>query len=207
MMSRSMRFALAALATVLAVAGLGGTASASRTLRVENPLVIATGNITINEVLGARITCAITLRAMLNAQINKAGAGRLPEGAAGMVERVETAACRDNIGFVWTVIFLTPIALRYESFTGTLPEITGILLTALRAGVRITSASGMSTCLLQGDLPFELTSRAEVPGRLIQKRYLANRLRRIEGNCGINAEIEITGTLEVARTQPILTLA
>ena len=74
-------------------------------------------------------------------------------------------------------------------------------------GVRLDS--GETRCLFQGDVPFIFSSQQGIPGRLIQKRYLPNTLTRIEGvgaGCGVGATIDISGTLELGRPQPILTL-
>jgi hypothetical protein len=203
-----MRLGLIAVVTMASLTAFAGVAAADRAIRIENGAFTATGTINLREGgLGGTISCTITLRGRLVTEIRKVDARRLPEGRIGTIDRVETANCR-FLGTNWTVTFLTPIELRYESFTGTLPNITGILVLALRLGVRLDSADGRVRCLYRGDVPFIFQSEA-TPGRLIQKRYLPNTLTRIEGTgsgCVAGATIELSGTLALGAPQPILTL-
>jgi hypothetical protein len=207
-MQNRTRLALIAVTTMAALAAFTGAAAADRAIRIENGAFTATGTINIREGgLGGTISCTITLRGRLVTEIRKVNARRLPEGRIGTIDRVETANCRFLMSD-WVVTHLTPIELRYESFTGTLPNITGILVLALRLGLRLDSADGRFRCLYRGDVPFIFQSGG-TPGRLIQKRYLPNTLTQIEGmgtGCVAGAIIELGGTLALGAPQPILTL-
>jgi hypothetical protein len=99
----------------------------------------------------------------------------------------------------WTVIFLVneenPIPMRYEAFLGALPNITGLLITALNVGVRIISPN--ANCLYQADLPF-LVSEAGGGQRFNRKTFLANTLPWNEGaTCPGESTLEISGMLVV----------
>lgn len=202
-MHTGMRAALAACATVCLLAVAAGPAAAETGIRIRpNETVRNSGTLSFryrDAMRMATITCNVALGLRYVAAMNKAYAGRLPEGQIGLIVSARTGNCR-YLMTSWDVIILVneenPIPMRYESFLGILPNITGLLITALEFGVRIRSPQ--VNCLYQANLPFLVR---EVGGgqRFDQKTFLANVLPWREGvTCPIESTLEVIGTLEVA---------
>jgi len=150
---------------------------------------------------GTTINCDVSMTLLYARSIQKVWARRLPEGQIGAIPSARTANCRDMM-LGWEVQFLaeamTPIPMRYDAFLGNLPLITGMLITALRVGVRIRSR--VKECLFEGELPF-LVFESGGGQRFDRKTFLENRLSYVGGNCSEGSTIEITGTLTIR--QPI----
>lgn len=100
---------------------------------VWSPMSFTNGLVTIR--------CAVTLEARFRAETITP----TPGAVVGTVTRASTSGCSGG-----TVSFLTgtlPWNLEFQSFTGTLPEITGVELEVIGAAVQATA--GGVTCLFQ----------------------------------------------------------
>jgi hypothetical protein len=108
-----------------------------------------------------RIICNLTLRGRIASVINKAVAGRLPEGRIGQITEATTEVCVTNFGGFAEVTFLaeqnTPISLRYQAFLGMLPAITGILFRKLAFAFRVIEPVIIGNCLFRGMVDLLLT--------------------------------------------------
>jgi hypothetical protein len=190
------RWAITAFAAVAMLTLAAAPAAADRSLGIAPESVTNRGRISATYNDGMRtgiINCNISIVLAYVRSISKAGAGRLPEGRIGTMS-ARTGGCREMMTN-WTVTFLNEIDMRYEAFLGTLPRITGLLITGLEVGVRIDSRN--ANCLFRGDLPFLVF---EVGGgqRFNRKTFLANTLPRIGGaECPLGSTLEISGTLEI----------
>ncbi len=127
-MPHRLRLPLAAFAVAaLLSTALVGSAAASRALRIEpaGAIEATMERFLIRQPAGIEIWCNVTLRGNLAASVNKTvGAG------FGGITEARTRECRGNEFVVGppSLIFLTPIPMTYNSFLGTLPNITGILV-------------------------------------------------------------------------------
>jgi hypothetical protein len=204
LMRRITRLAVTACAAAAVLAYAGAAASAERAIEIRPNEVTNSGRISIifREALGGTtINCEISMSLEYARVIQKVWARRLPEGQIGIIPSARTANCRDMM-IGWEVQFLaeamTPFPMRYDAFLGVLPEITGLLITALRVGVRIRSR--IKECLFEGELPF-LVFESGGGQRFDRKAFLANTLNYVGGNCSEMSTIEIAGTLAIR--QPI----
>jgi hypothetical protein len=202
-MGTAMRRAIAAAGAVCLLALAAASAAAETGIRIRPNVTVAnSGTLSFiyrDAMRSGTITCNVMLGLRYVSAMNKAFAGRLPEGQIGNIVAARTGGCRQMMTN-WSVIFLVnemnPIPMRYESFLGILPNITGLLITALEVGVRIISPN--ANCLYQADVPF-LVSEAGGGQRFDQKAFLANSLPWIEGaTCPSESTLEISGTLTVA---------
>lgn len=198
-MRNLVRILVAACAAASLLAFASGAAYAHRAIEIRPNGVINTGRISINEPLRfATIACEVTVLLNYVREVQKASARRLPEGTIGVITEVRTRNCVDNFMVPWIVTFLVeprrPIMMRYDAFLGALPNITGLLITALGVGVRLVSRN--TNCLFEGDLPFLVFER-NGRQRFDEKLFLENRLNFVEGNCERESFIEIAGTLTI----------
>jgi hypothetical protein len=108
-----------------------------------------------------RIICRLTLRGRVATIIDKAFAGRLPEGRIGQIEEAATEGCRSNFGGPAELTILVepgaPIALRYQAFLGALPNIAGLLFRKLAFGFRVEEPFVLGACLYRGMVDLLLT--------------------------------------------------
>jgi hypothetical protein len=196
-----------ACAALLPLAFAVGTASANRAIRIEpaGPAVNA-GFITITEPLGgpALIRCELSLELEYVRIIQKQFARNLAGGQIGTINGGAAAACVETGGLPWLVTILAealrPVPMRYDAFLGILPVITGILITALNFGIKVSN--GLTVCLFAGELPFLIFESMNGPN-FNRKRLLPNALTLVEGNCPIGGTIELRGTLTIAPAQRV----
>jgi len=197
--------ALAGCAALTLLAFGPGAASANRGLRIRpGGPIFAEGPIRLNESLRViNIECELHLEGVLRGGVPKIA--RLPEGELGQLTRLEFREC-EAARIPWIVTGLvepgSPSPVLYQSFLGTLPAITGVLMLALSVGVRIRS--GRTDCLYKGDIPYLIWKS---PGESLfnRKTFLANRLtlfRTIE-NCPRESWIEFEGTMIIRPGQEI----
>jgi hypothetical protein len=193
--------ALGAIAASALLALSAASASAERAIEIRPTEVTNAGRIALTyneEMRRGVISCEIAISLRYVRVIQKVWARRLFEGRIGIIPGVRTAGCREMMNN-FNVIFLAtaenPIAMRYDAFLGALPNITGLLITALSVGVRIRSAT--ANCLFQGDLPF-LVFEAGGGQSFNRKTFLANNLPWVEGMpCPATSSVEISGTLTI----------
>jgi hypothetical protein len=101
------------------------------------------------------IICGLTLGGRLTtAPIEKASAGLLPEGRMGRIEEWFVEGCRTNLGGPAELTLLleagAPVNLRYQTFLGALPNITGIQFRKLMFAFRIVEPLVLGACLYRG---------------------------------------------------------
>lgn len=155
------RLALTASLALVSLMFIAGTATANRSLGVEATNPITAAGPSTFEGGGINLICNLTLRASLTrANVAKAAARRLPEALIANVFNgtVGGPVCTDNLGGRADEARIlnnerNPIPLRYDAFLGTLPRITGALVTALRAEFQLVIASLGISCLFRGEVP------------------------------------------------------
>jgi hypothetical protein len=193
------------LSTLLATASLlafaAGPAMANRSLAINEEAPENIGRIifTYNDMMRSnRIHCELFFTLRYERVVSKASAGELGE-PIGAIVRARAANCREGVSNNWEITFLVPaegIPMRYESFLGELPNISGFLITALEVGVHIRRNT--VSCLFSGNLPF-LAFEEGGGTRFNRKRTLSNRLLRVEGmECAVMSGLELTIALPIS---------
>jgi hypothetical protein len=174
--SKALLFMVAAAALL----GLGATtASASRGVTIPGGAITATGGSIVFSGSVANITCRVTLTGTLNTSITKtAGA------SVGSVTGGSTTGCSSSLGGTATATVLEfPWPIRYNSFTGTLPNISSVLMTVGPAGflILVDSIFGRIACLFRGSFGINssgnpittLTVQANQTAALVSRLALA----------------------------------
>jgi hypothetical protein len=142
---------IAALAALSVLALYAGPASASRAISIApiRGLITLTnvGSWTFSGKSGLEAICtrAILLISLATQQILKSSAGKLPEGLIGWITEGAFEGCTERIfGTTLRVFLKARKALReswfpllYQTFLGTLPAITGLLIIILRMGFEL----------------------------------------------------------------------
>jgi hypothetical protein len=202
------RAALLALAATSLLALMAGSAAALRALEVApGGAIRAEGPVRVNEALRvANIECELTLSGFLNRSIPK-----MTGAPVGQLTRVEFRLCIETFRRIpWIVTALveprTPALIQYNTFLGTLPEITGILVVIPNFGIRVTNAERTVECLFRGPLPF-LIWRSPGESKFNRKTFLPNRLNYVEGRgCGPEAFFELEGSFILEPPQEVTLL-
>jgi hypothetical protein len=152
-MSHRMRSTIVAVVMAAALGvGLSGSAVGLRSLSIEPAGAIeATGRLTIRQLAGIEIWCNVTLRGMVLPAVAKTVGAPL-----GGIAAAATRECAGNEFIVGppSLIFLVGIPMLYSSFLGTLPNITGILVSLNPMKFRIDEERGPRLppvrCLYEG---------------------------------------------------------
>lgn len=198
------RLVVAALVAATALAVVTTSASANRSLSVSPggaTRETSEGMVTFEEpgILG--VACNLTLNSTTPRSIAKrAGThmGSITEGRA--------SECRDTIfGTAATAIVLVevrrPFTIVYNSFLGTLPNITGILGLQVFA-IRLSSLPG--DCLFATNTGVGILWAVGAGGVVRRKRYLINLTiplsMTISGSCPGDAEMQGTMSLSPGQT-------
>jgi len=138
------------LAAALTLALGAGTAAANRGFQTEEGGRSAAEareyQIRIGELT---ITCDVVRYISLHRTIAKAALS-----LAGIVERVEVRNCRN--GTLRVLPALLPWHMQYQSFSGVLPNISGIRMRVIGLGWLIEAHSGLFRCLYVGNVEAEL---------------------------------------------------
>ncbi|HYV16190.1 MAG TPA: hypothetical protein VE972_09220 [Conexibacter sp.] len=204
-MRTSRSIGLLALAVASLVAFASGSAVALRALAI-NPggPIRAEGPVRVNEALRvANIECELVLTGMLVRQVPK-----MTNAPLGSLTRLEFRNCIETFRRIpWIVTALVeprmPAPVFYNTFLGTLPDITGILATAQNVGIRLTNAERTVECLFRGNLPY-LIYRSPGELKFNRKMFLPNRLNYFEGRgCRPEAFVEIEGILILEPAQEV----
>jgi hypothetical protein len=150
---RTTKLALAMLAATILLSIAAGSAVALRSISANSTSLIVQGNQTFAGSNGVNIICPLTLTSTTNRAIAKRAGAILDN-----VTRVDPVGngrrpCRTNVliaaeivavlGLPWTVV--------YNSILGTLPRISGALVTVQRFKLLIEVAG--QRCLYEGDWP------------------------------------------------------
>jgi hypothetical protein len=160
---------MAALTAALLLALGAGAANASRSFSVTNNtlLTYTSPGLTFSGPAGRRIICAVTLTASLHSVVAKVR-GTL----AGFVNGGRAERCSNSTGIGTTearplVSHVDPWHISYESFRGTLPIISEILVIIRNARFLILVESvfigGRLGCLYRGDIPVGTAGTAGNP--------------------------------------------
>ena len=134
------RGTVAALIASALLAALASSSLGSRTLAIEGTVATITGVVTFNIRGLTRMTCSTTVSAgWSRTSIPKSTAGTA-EGVFALIGEARFRECAS--GFLSSSAELLntpvrPIRVRYESFLGTLPSITGFLASLLDTQFRI----------------------------------------------------------------------
>jgi len=185
---RILRVALAAAA----ILALGvGSAAASRGFQVEEAGRSAAEareyQIRIGELT---ITCDVVRFISLHRTISKVALS-----LAGFVERVEVRNCRN--GTLRVLQALLPWHMQYQSFTGTLPSITGIRMRVIGLGWLIEAHSGIARCLYVGNVEAEISI---VRSTLVTIEYREVSIPLFEGSLSLipcPSEMQMSGRLRL----------
>jgi hypothetical protein len=206
------RIVIAALAALSVIALFAGPASASRGISISPSTGLITlasnGSWTFGRGLFSVICARVTLKISLaTSQISKAAAGRLPEGLAGWITEGTIAECRDAIGGAASSVALTTLAQRekwfpllYNGFLGTLPNINGVLLLALRSNFSVTTGPA-GTCLYEGTIGNLIVFNGSLQS--VSNSFLTNSERLISGGEGCPATGSLSGRGTISPTLTI----
>jgi len=134
------------------------------------------------------ITCEVTRYISLHRTISKAALS-----LAGIVGRVEVRGCRN--GTLRVLPALLPWHMQYQSFSGVLPNITGIRMRVIGLGWLIEAHAGLVRCLYVGNVEPELSI---VAGSITTIAYREASIRLFETlSLGCPSEMRMTGTLRM----------
>jgi len=160
--------ALASAAVLMAA--LGSTATARNLSTSSQTLRAQFREIRFN-FPNASTTCAVTI----DGSFHNRTIAKVPGTLSGFITRVTLGACA--VGTATVLTGSLPWHVRYQSFTGTLPNITSIIAHVVGAALRVREIGG-TTCLA-------VTSAAE-PGIITMAR---------ETVTGAVTSVELTGTV------------
>jgi hypothetical protein len=199
------------VAVVLAASAIGaalaGSAVALRSLSFApgGAIEAVAARLTIRQPAGIEIWCNVTLRGMIVPSVAKM-IGAPVGGITGSATR-ECAGNRFIVGPP-TLIFLTPIPIMYESFLGTLPNITGLLVRFAPMKFLINEERGAGrevTCLFEGPVGALLPIAG---GEFERFTFLREEIRLKEGRpieeCEANSRL--VGTFTVTPRQRVTLL-
>jgi hypothetical protein len=212
MLRRSRLVAIAAVIAICSLGALASPATAIRAIRLQpgGEITKAMEGFTLRffggEVL---IICRLTLRGRLSTIIEKAGARTLPGGRIGQIEGSEVGGCRTNLGGAAEVTVLAPIDLRYEAFTGALPNIGGIIFRKLGFAFQVIEPMIIGTCLYGGIVNLHLSFPPVEEGggsRFNPERFETPNMIPWAGGVGCPEEVEVNGVGRVTPPQGALLL-
>jgi hypothetical protein len=200
-------------AAFVALGLLAASATANRAIEIEpvGEITKVSEDFTITAFGGeVRIRCRLILRGSLGPQIQKIRA--LPEGRFGQIRSAATEGCRSNLGGARVIVLIEanrPLNLRYESFLGNLPNITGILFRKLAFEFKVSEAV-VGNCLYRGDVGLLITFPPVEDGagnRFNQERFnIPNSVPVIEGML-CPESVELSGRGRVTPAQRVILVA
>jgi hypothetical protein len=201
-MRKGSRLLLLALVASFALSLGAGTSTASRSLQAEpaGAARMTTRALTFAEPEGLNIISEVTMTGSLHREAIAKTRGTL----VGFVTRVDTANCRTSLGGFATcrseARLNLPWHIRFETFRGTLPNITGILvrLTGFFL-IEITEPfGGRRACLYRGDIGGDTNN--PITTLTVQTPNTSTLFRDLLGN-GCPPSGELIGTFTVSPTQ------
>lgn len=204
--------ALLAFAAVMCLAVFASVAGASRGIGVlPGGAVTKTGPMTITDSNGILITCRVTYNETWNPTIRKVVGevgGIINNGIA------EECVGENGILAVEAVILQLGMATpkRYQSFSGTLPNITSILFMAqpLRILIRyreVLMPLNTIGCLFQGPVGFNTGGGINRLSRLIiQRNQIVPLIQQLFGPRACPFNIRVEGIFEIAPPQNLVLL-
>jgi hypothetical protein len=147
-MRNKSKLLVTAFAVVLALTMGASAASANRSISLSETRATATSAaLTFTEEGGGfNIICEVTLTVTLNRSIGKTR-GNVVGGVTGVTVR----NCRGGTVRVLAPEAARPWPIKYESFAGTLPNITSVRLTLERVGFLVEAFFGIARCLFGGN--------------------------------------------------------
>jgi hypothetical protein len=204
---RTTNLALAMLAATILLSIAAGSAVALRSLSASSTTLAAQGNVTFIGSNGVNVICPLTLTGTVNRATAKRAGTIL--GSITRVDPVGTGRrpCRTNVLVAAEIVVALnlPWNVLYNSILGTLPRITGSLITVQRVQFLLEIAG--QRCLLESNLPFLVA--VEAGGALTIATPLRNAETLVRGLELTTAECpasgELSGELRVT-TSPRVTL-
>jgi hypothetical protein len=159
-MRKSGKLLLVAITAALVLASLAAAANANRSIEVRPLPITATsvGGIVFLEAGGGTVSCPLTLNVTLHSSISKAVESLMGSVGGGTVGR-----CTSSTGANVVARLLLLWHIRFQSFRGTLPNITGLLFTAVNSAFLFAFEAGgarVATCLYVGNVGVEGTGAA-----------------------------------------------
>lgn len=196
--------------SVVALTLLSGVAAGSRAIGTnvrQGEDIVGSGRVTFEDgefFRLRRLICDLTLNVRaIRSLVVKATGGVISEVTSGV-----TAGCRDtNRDAFNTTILAEPrhaFAMSYVGFLGTLPEITGVLVTIERFAFLLEDPGVFETCLYEGTqgLLFAIARRTVQTGMFLEREtaILVFGARECPGS------LRVIGTQSFARTITITLL-
>jgi len=201
------RALVAACVALSALTLLAGSAAAEESLRLSPSgefTATSEGAITFQSAL-ISVNCSVTLSGRTDTEVETSVARLLPEGIIGEIDEGRAGSCRESFGGAAEARFLITenllANLRYDSFLGTLPSITGVLLTALAVKLQI-STFGLR-CLYEGAVGMLITFPPS--GGANSVRLLEPTVRLVSGSEGCAREGTLRGRFRLTPEQTIST--
>lgn len=188
-----LKLSLLAVAIVMVGAFGATTAQASRGITVTQTRITATGVLTLN---GGLTVCNVSLTLSL-------GSTTLTKTRGTNQGSVTAGSITGCSGLASSGAVLTPINVQYDTFAGTLPNITSISIVAPNAGFSLNTLGG--TCLYGGSLS---GVRFLVTGGAISNVDFtgSNAIAKVSGGALCPSTGTITGPMTVTTTVPRIAL-
>jgi hypothetical protein len=161
-MFRAIRISFLALSAILfmaiavTVASAGRIATSSRNFRI-----VWTGLVWTDESGSGQITCPLTLEGSFHSST----ISKVPNALIGFVSRASTASASCAGGGFTVLTASLPWHVTYDSFTGTLPAITGLNILLARTAI-MTNVFGIN-CLYQENGVRRFRARLNVSGGVL----------------------------------------
>lgn len=207
---RSRSFVVALATMVVLLAGLTSTAAATRSILIPGGEIKKVVEGFRIRAFGGEVSiiCRLTLTGRLAQIINKATAGRLPEGRMGQIEEAATEGCVTNFGGFAEVTVLVsqeaPIPLRYQAFLGALPLIRGIRFRKLGFAFQVVEPVIIGACLYRGIVDLLLTIPPVEGGegrRFNPEAFITPNAIPLAGGVMCPATVEVSGAGRVTPPQ------
>ncbi|MGB2711708.1 MAG: hypothetical protein WBC33_09335 [Conexibacter sp.] len=162
------------------------------------------GTITFGTMGGFTYRCArVTLVGEVWEVFDKSGT--LPASQVGQIDTGTAGECRAEGGAAATVVFLmerrAPADMRYNSFLGTLPRISGLLILFLT--FRFSISTNIIRCLFQGDLGVLALFPPSVEGGGTQYTRVSPLLTRLRST-DCMGDATVSGTFRLTPAQSLL---
>lgn len=179
------------IATLVVISGaFGATVSQATRLSINNSgPITATGVLTLNSV----VTCDVSLTLTANRTIAKTTLAAVGSVTAGTIRN-----CNRVFGFTGGTV-LGPIPVNFGRILGTLPAITGIAITGLRARFNLISTT-IGTCEYTGNQAALFT--VATGGLITRADFTPSGLPQSNVNPLCPTRGDIAGALRVQGTPP-----
>ncbi|MGN6189049.1 MAG: hypothetical protein ACTHOE_09130 [Conexibacter sp.] len=181
---------LAAVGATVLLGALVSTASATRLESSSQTLRTAFTSVRFRETFGSTTDCAVTLEGSLHSRTIQKVAGTL----IGYITRADLGPCAGT-GTATILTETLPWHVRYLAFSGTLPNITRLIINVIGSAFRVRFPTG-SNCLARStpEEPAIGTFERDITTRELTAAEIGGRIRT---SC-----LNISGTFESSRNRP-----